>query len=73
MHQPVDPTGVEAHQSDYNPQAWHAYTLAELGMWVHLLATRAGHRKSADKHNKDLEDAQNYLDMMQAKLNALKS
>ena len=66
------PKSIEAHQDDYKPQAWEAYTFGELGTWVHLLATRAGHRSNPEKRKKDLQDAQNYLDMMQANLNALK-
>ena len=44
------------------------YTLQELGYWVHLLATRSQHRSNPEKRAKDLYDAQNYLDMMQARL-----
>jgi hypothetical protein len=62
---------IAAHQGDYKPQAWEAYTLAELGQWVHLLATRAQHRDTAEKRAKDLYDARNYLEMMRAKLDAL--
>jgi hypothetical protein len=62
---------IGAHESDYKPQAWEAYTLAELGQWVHLLATRAGHRDSPEKRSKDIHDARNYLAMMSAKLDAI--
>jgi hypothetical protein len=62
---------IEKHATNYKPQAWEAYTLAELGQWVHLLATRAGHRDNAEKRAKDLYDARNYLDMMRAKLDAI--
>jgi len=62
------PEGCEPHQADYKPQAWEAYTLAELGWWVHLLTKRAEHRSNSEKRAKDLHDAQNYLSMMQAKL-----
>jgi hypothetical protein len=63
---------IQQHEQDYQTNAWVGYTLAELGQWVHLLAMRAGHRSDVDKRNKDLYDAQNYLDMMQSKLNELK-
>jgi hypothetical protein len=63
---------IEQHEQDYKPQAWEAYTLAELGCWVHLLALRSQHRDNKEKRQKDLYDAQNYLDMMQRKLNGLK-
>lgn len=66
------PESLKPHEPDYKPAAWRAYTLAELGWWVHLLATRAGHRADAAKRGKDLGDAQAYLDMMQARLNDLK-
>jgi hypothetical protein len=62
---------IEQHEQDYQPQAWEAYTLAELGWWVHLLATRSQHRANPATKAKDLEDAQNYLDMMQRKLDTL--
>ena len=57
-------------QADYNPGAWEAYTLAELGWWVHLLTKRAEHRSNPEKRAKDLHDASNYLAMMEAKLEA---
>lgn len=62
---------IDAHKGDYKAQAWEAYTLAELGQWVHLLATRAGHRDNAEKRAKDFYDARNYLAMMGAKLDAM--
>jgi hypothetical protein len=65
-----NPPALLAHEEDYHPEAWHEYTLAELGWWVHLLTKRAGHRKDGPKRDKDLEDAQNYLSMMQAILDA---
>ena len=63
--------GIEAHAVDYKSRAWEAYTLAELGQWVHLLATRSGHRDNPEKRAKDLYDARNYLDMMKQKLDAI--
>jgi len=66
------PVSIKKHQEDYKPKAWENYTLAELGNWVHLLAMRATHRANEKKREKDLYDAQNYLDMMQEKLNSLK-
>lgn len=67
----MDETKVGAiaeHAADYKANAWRAYTMAELGWWVHLLSTRAAHRDSAEKRAKDLKDARNYLAMMDAKL-----
>lgn len=66
------PQGCVEHQPKYKAQAWEAYSLLELGAWVHLLTKRAEHRSDAAKRAKDLHDAQNYLDMMQAKLNEVR-
>lgn len=66
------PESAAAHESKFKPQAWEAYSLQELGQWVHLFAKRSEHRADDEKRAKDLQDAQNYLDMMQAKLNSLK-
>jgi hypothetical protein len=65
------PETIKPHQPDYVEGAWQDYTFAELGQWIHLLATRATHRGEGMKRQKDLYDAQNYLNMLQAKLNAL--
>ena len=65
--------GLEKHNADYKLNAWDNYSLDELGHWVHLLAKRSQHRDNDEKRQKDLYDAQNYLDMMQSKLNELKS
>lgn len=67
------PQGCQAHQPDYKAKAWELYSLAELGQWVHLLVKRAEHRSSLPKKHKDLYDAQNYLSMMQAKLDEAKA
>ncbi len=63
---PSTPESIIEHQSKYQNYAWRQYTVAELGQWVHLLVKRAGHRTDLAKKNKDLVEAQNYLDMMQA-------
>lgn len=65
------PASIQPHQPEYKSQAWKAYTLAELGMWVHLFAKRAEHRQDMDKRRKDLYDARNYLKMMEAHLDEL--
>ena len=54
------------HANDYLPDAWRAYSPQELGNWIHLLLKRAGHRKDKAKRAKDIEDAQNYLHMLQS-------
>lgn len=66
------PQGCVEHQPKYKAKAWEAYSLHELGMWVHLLTNRAEHRSDIAKRKKDLHDAQNYLDMMQSKLRQLR-
>jgi hypothetical protein len=63
---------LSAHEKDYQTNAWQDYTLQELGNFVHLLVKRADHRIDPVKRSKDLYDAQNYLDMMQEKLNEAK-
>lgn len=65
------PESLVPHETDYHPRAWEDYTLAELGWWIHLLATRSAHRSDPVKKTKDLEDAKNYLAMMSAKLESL--
>jgi hypothetical protein len=67
------PEELRLHEPDYKPGAWRQYTLAELGQWVHLLATRAGHRADAAKRKKDLDDARNYWRMMGACLDELET
>lgn len=67
------PASLVPHQGDYKANAWGDYTIAELGNWVHLFAKRASHRTDAAKAQKDITDAQNYLSMMQAQLDAIKS
>ena len=62
---------IDQHQDDYKPQAWEAYTFAELGQWVHLLAKRSEHRDDPVKRKKDLYDARNYAEMLSAKLKVL--
>ncbi len=73
MNAPETPVSILPHQEKYREGAWNEYTMLELGMWVHLLSTRAEHRTDPTKREKDLTDAANYLDMMRAKLAALKA
>jgi len=68
---PKVPEEIKSHSVDYLDRSWEDYTFEELGQFVHLLAKRAGHRAETKKRQKDLYDAQNYLRMMQAKLDAL--
>lgn len=64
------PASLDPHDPSYHPDAWKDYTPAELGGWVHLLIKRAGHRADAAKKTKDLDDAQNYLNLLQAHIDA---
>jgi hypothetical protein len=63
---------LKKHQKDYKSGAWKSYSIFELGMFVHLLTKRSTHRSNEEKREKDLYDAQNYLSMMQEKLDELK-
>lgn len=65
------PVSIEVHKTDYQNNAWQQYTIAELGQWVHLLVKRAAHRSNLEKAKKDLYDAQNYLNMIQAHIDAV--
>lgn len=67
------PNEIKKHASDYKSKAWEQYTISELGQWVHLLAKRSQHRSTKEKRDKDLYDAENYLEMMKAYLNDLKN
>lgn len=66
------PESIKEHQTKYIEGIWKEYSLYELGWWVHLLAKRSQHRVDATKRDKDLTDAQNYLNMMQSHLDALR-
>lgn len=71
MAQVEQPKEIAAHSKEYKPQAWQAYNIQELGMWVHLFAKRAEHRTDSEKRRKDLYDARNYLKMIEAHLDKL--
>lgn len=66
------PESIKPHADDYFTDTWKKYTLEELGQWVSLLAKRSHHRLNKEKRTKDLYDAQNYLNMMQAHISALR-
>jgi len=67
---PKLPESCKDHQCKYKEGAWRTYSLMELGNWVHLLSRRAQHRTDLDKAKKDMLDARNYLNMMEARLDA---
>lgn len=71
--EPKTPESIESHADKYKDGIWREYSLQELGNWVHLLAKRSAHRTEPAKILKDLTDAQNYLNMMQAHLDALQA
>lgn len=62
------PKSLKQHASDYKHRAWTDYTLEELGQWVTLLIKRSSHRSNLEKRAKDLHDARNYLNMLDAQL-----
>lgn len=66
------PESILSHESAYRAAAWQEYSIQELGNWVHLLCKRAEHRNDPVKREKDLYDAQNYLNMIQSHLDSLK-
>ncbi len=68
-----EPAAIAANAPAYKPAAWQEYTLDELGHWVRLFVKRAGMRADAAKRAKDLDDAQNYLSMMQAHIDAARA
>jgi hypothetical protein len=68
----ITPESIKPHQKDYKPHAWENYSFIELGQWVHLLTMRSLHRAQEDKRQKDIYDAQNYLNMMQSKIDSMK-
>lgn len=64
------PESVVPHEAKYRSDAWHEYTPEELLSWVLLLTKRAGMRTDREKHDKDLADARNYRDMLNAAIDA---
>lgn len=61
-------TPIDEHQKDYIPDIWKEYTGEELMWWVLNLVRRSTHRKDKDKALKDLDDAKNYLWMLEEKV-----
>lgn len=66
------PETIKTHEPYYQPDAWKQYSVRELGDWVHLLLRRADMRVPGPKRDKDIADAQNYLDMIQSHVDAAK-
>ena len=67
------PDQIKQHNSKYKDDAWKKYEPLELAYWVVLLAKRATHRDDAQKAQKDLLDARNYLSMFQAWVDHMES
>jgi len=63
--------GIAEHEKDYKPMIWENWTLQEMGNAVHFYAKRAGMRSNKEKAEKDLHDAQNYLELMKKKLDLI--
>ena len=61
------PEKIKEHAHKYKDGAWRDYGYDELAAWVHLLTKRASHRTDFKKAQKDLDDANNYLEMLKAK------
>ena len=66
------PASIVEHKDKFKDGIWTTYTVNELGMWVHLFLKRAMHRSDKAKARKDVMDAQNYLNMMQSKIDAVR-
>ena len=62
------PEGIKKYASRFKAGAWRNYSFIELAQWVELLTKRATHRSELEKMIKDLDDAENYLAMLNAKL-----
>ena len=61
------PESIKEHAEKYQEGAWRNYGYDELAAWVHLLIKRASHRTQFEKAEKDLDDANNYFEMLRAK------
>ncbi len=64
------PASLLPHEPKYKPDAWKEYSIAELGGIVAFFVKRSAMRANPKAAEKDLTDAQNYLDMIQAHLDA---
>jgi len=61
------PEKIKKHASRFKEGTWRDYSYEELAQWINLLIRRAGHRTEIEKVHKDLDDAENYLEMFKAK------
>jgi len=60
------PESILPHADKYKEGAWRNYSYEELAQWINLLTKRASHRTQFEKAQKDLDDANNYLEMLKA-------
>lgn len=65
------PERIREHSAKYMHGAWRNYDFEELAQWISLLSKRATHRTELAKKVKDLDDAENYLAMLNAKFDEL--
>ena len=61
------PESIKPHADKYQDGTWRLYSYEELAQWVNLLTKRAAHRTEFEKSQKDLDDANNYMEMLKAK------
>ncbi len=64
------PASIRKHQADYRTGAWMEYTVTELAEIIAYKSKLATHYVNVPKREKALQDAHNYLDMLEAKLSA---
>lgn len=61
------PDEILRYSSKFKDGSWRNYSYEELAQWVQLLTKRASHRMDFNRAEKDLYDANNYLEMLKAK------
>jgi len=64
------PKSIVKHQPDYRPGAWTEYTVGELAEIIAYKSKLATHYVNEEKRDKAIQDARNYLDMLDVKLHA---
>lgn len=60
------PEQIKEHSSKYKNKSWENYTPEQLSHWVINMGIRATHRTEEHKAKKDIQDARNYLAMLEA-------
>jgi len=59
--------GTKKHEHKFKEDAYLNWTFEEFGKWIDLLIKRVDMRTTIAGRNKDLEDIQNYLELMNKK------